>query len=352
MKLIFDIRVLTHKNYTGVENYTNNILQSISQKLDIALDIATAKPKTSNKYLSHLWTHFILPFKKGDILFCPANIAPLFVPKNKKLVVTIHDVAFLTYPKSFSKFFQTYYRLVMPLIVKRADKIITDSKTSKKEIIKFYPKAKEKIEIIYLGCDQKFVVLNNIKKKNQILYVGSMNERKNFSSIIKAFETLNNNNYTLLMVGNFLSNFIIDDETRELINAAKSNPNIKFKNGVNDDELVQIYNESKLLVFPSFYEGFGLPVLEAMACGTAVVCSDATSIPEVGGDAVVYCDPYNVEDIKDKIALVLADENLQKSMRQKGVLRAKEFTWEKSAREHMRVFDRMTRERYKSNYST
>ena len=145
MKLLFDARVLTHKNYTGVENYTKNILNNIQNHLDINI----VKPNTTNKYIAHLWSHLILPFKNGDILFCPANIAPLFVPKSKKVVVTIHDTAFLTYPKSFSKFFRVYYRVIMPSIIKRADKIITVSKESKKEIEKYYPTSTNKIEVIY-----------------------------------------------------------------------------------------------------------------------------------------------------------------------------------------------------------
>ena len=105
MKIIFDYRVLKHKNYTGVENYAKNILENIKEKYHLIV----AKPKSSNKYLSHLWTHLLLPFFNGDILFCPANIAPIFVPKSKKLVITIHDVAFLTYPESFSLFLSLYF---------------------------------------------------------------------------------------------------------------------------------------------------------------------------------------------------------------------------------------------------
>ena len=177
MKLIFDYRVLTHTSYTGVENYAKNILDHIKNRCHINI----AKPKSTNKYLSHLWTHFVLPFKEGNVLFCPANITPIFVPKSKRLVVTIHDVAFLTYPESFSKFFKIYYKLIMPFIIRRADHIITVSNYSKDTIIKFYPNSKEKITTIYLGSNKQFQQIATIEKKNQILYVGSMNERKNFT---------------------------------------------------------------------------------------------------------------------------------------------------------------------------
>ncbi len=339
MKLIFDARVLNHKVYTGVENYAKNIFENIKKYIDINM----SKPKSRNKYIAHLWTHFVLPFKKGNLLFCPANVAPIFVPKGKKLIVTIHDVAFQTYLNSFSTFFRLYYKFIIPINIKRADKIITVSQSSKYEIEKYYPLAKEKIEVIYLGVEQSFKRLN-IQKKKQILYVGSMNERKNFSSVLKAYALLDRSDYTLVMVGRFASNFALDDATKVLIDTAESNPLIEFKSDVCNDELVKIYNESMLFIFPSFYEGFGLPALEAMACGTPVVCSDVTSLPEVGGDAVVYCDPNNVNDIVEKMEMVLSDENLQHDMIEKGLKRAKQFTWEKAAGEHMRVVEEVIRD--------
>jgi glycosyltransferase involved in cell wall biosynthesis len=226
-------------------------------------------------------------------------------------------------------------------LIKRADKIITVSEYSKKEIEKYYPNAKAKIEVIYLGFDKSFKRLDNIKKKNQILYVGSMNSRKNFVGVLKAFELLNQKDYTLLLVGNFSANFAVDAKTQKLIEQAQASVNIEFRSGVSDEELVKMYNESKLFVFASFYEGFGLPVLEAMACGTPVICSDTSSLPEVGGDAVVYCNPLNVEDIKEKIEMVLADEVLQQKMITEGLERAQLFSWEKSAKEHLEVFQKV-----------
>lgn len=337
MTLILDARILTHKTYTGVENYAKNIFEQLKEKCEINY----TKPKTTNKYLAHLWTHFSLPFKQGDVLFCPANIAPIYVPKSKKLVVTIHDVAFIIQPKSFSNFFRSYYRLVMPFIIKRADKIITVSEYSKQEIEKYYPLSKNKIEVIYLGLHKCFAKMDNKEKKKQILYVGSMNERKNFVGVLKAFQLINSSKYKLLMVGNFSSNFAVDQESKKLLVAVQNDQNIEFKSNVTNKELVQIYNESKLFVFPSFYEGFGLPVLESMVCGTPVICSNTTSLPEVGGDAVVYCNPHDIEDIREKIEQVLDDENLQNEMIIKGIERTKLFSWEKSAREHIEVFTKV-----------
>ncbi len=334
MKLLFDARVLIHKHYTGVENYTKNILEKLSQKLQLNI----VKPKNDNKYLAHLWSHFILPFKSGNILFCPANIAPLYVPKSKKLIITIHDVAFLTYPDSFSAIFRFYYRWLMPIVVKRADTIITVSQSSKKEILKYYPYAKDKIEVIYLGLDEKYKIIDSIVKEKIILYVGSLNERKNFTSVIEAFELLNLDDYTLLIIGNFSSNFLIDDKTNKILKRAKEKDNIEFKSNILDEELVKIYNKATLLIFPSFYEGFGLPPLEAMACGTPVITSNLTSMPEVCGDAAVYINPYKVKDIKEKIEMLIENEELQQQIIQKGLERVKQFDWEKASVKHIDIF--------------
>ncbi len=338
MKLIFDSRVLVHKNYTGVENYTKYILKALSK----VIDIIRVKPSSSNRYFTHFWTHFILPFKKGETLFCPANIAPIFVPKNKKVILTIHDVAFLTYPKSFTNFFRWYYKILVPINIKRADKIITVSSYSKKEIEKFYPFSKGKIEVVYLGYNKEFKKLG-LQKRKEILFVGSLNERKNFIGVLKAFINLKRKDYKLIVVGNFSYVFTINNETQEILNMAKESDNIEFKMNILNSELVKLYNQSELFIFPSFYEGFGLPVLEAMACGVPVITSHVSSLPEVGGDAVVYVDPSSVDDIKNKMQMVLNDKKLQDEMIKKGLKRAKEFSWEKSAKEHIKVFDEVSR---------
>lgn len=334
MKILFDARVLTHKNYTGVENYTKYILEYISDKIDINI----AKPTSENKYISHMWTHFILPFKSGNILFCPVNSAPLFVPKSKKLVMTIHDVAFLTYPKSFSKLFQLYYSFLITFNIKRADQIITISEASKKEILRLFPEVEPKINIIALGINNKYRVLNNIQNKKQILYVGSINERKNLIGMIEAFEKLPKElSYDLVIVGNFSNLFSISDKMQEVLKRAKNNKKIIFKEGLDDEALINEYNISTIFLFPSFYEGFGLPPLEAMACGTPVITSNLSSMPEVCGDAAMYVDPYDVNDILKKIEFLLANEKEREQLIKKGLNRVKQFTWEKSAIKHLDV---------------
>jgi glycosyltransferase involved in cell wall biosynthesis len=335
MKLIFNALSLNHKHYTGVENYTRYILENIKDDIDIDI----IKGIFSNKYLLHLYMHFVLAFKKGDILFSPSNIAPFFIPKTKKSIITIHDVAFISCQDSFSKYFSIYYKWLMPKIIKRADIIITVSNFSKQEIIRYYPYTKDKIKVIYSGLDSKYKVLDNIQREKIILYVGSLNQRKNFISLIKAFFLLKKDDYKLYIVGKFSSNFHIDKYTQDILNKAYKNKNIVFKTNIDDEKLVKLYNQCEVFVYPSFYEGFGFPPLEAMGCENIVIASSIDSIKEVCEDNVIYCNPSDEVDIKDKILQVIDDKDLQIKYRKKALNRAKEFSWEKSAKNHLRVFD-------------
>ncbi|PID48149.1 MAG: hypothetical protein CR967_01290 [Proteobacteria bacterium] len=266
MNIFFDGRVLTHKNFTGVEYYAKNIFDNLKNKCDIKF----VRPSFSNRYFAHLRTHLKLPFIVKDLLFCPANVAPIFLPKKTRLVLTLHDVSFLVEPKNFSLFFRLYYRLIVPINIKRADKIITVSNFSKREIIKFFPDVKHKIEVIYLGVDYLFRS-KKTRKKNFILYVGSFNERKNFINVIKAYNLLKAKEIKLILVGNFDENFSLSKEAKDALLSAQKNSNIIFKQNITQQELIDLYSQAKLFLYPSFYEGFGLPILESMACGTPVV---------------------------------------------------------------------------------
>lgn len=349
MKILIDARVLTHNKITGVENYTKSIIENLPNMQDIII----AKPKFKNKYYGHFWQHFILPLKafNYDILFCPANIAPVFLSKKIKLILTLHDISFLTYKDSFSSFFSFYYAFLVPINLRRANKIITVSFYSKKQIITYYPYVEKKIEVIYNGVNEIFKENKNIEKKEQILYVGSLNKRKNFNNLIKAFISLNLKDSThnvkltmLKIVGNFSSNFNLDKKTKKLLKKAKKHPNIEFLENVDDLDLIKLYQSSKIFIYPSFYEGFGLPILESFCCSTSVICSNTSSLKEVAGDAALYCNPYDIEDIKNKIELLLKDDILREYMVNKGKIQSLKFNWKDSASEHIKLFQKVISE--------
>lgn len=274
---------------------------------------------------------------------------PNFIPndgiKAKKIVTTVHDFSFILYrdfhPNERIEYFDKYFFKN----IARSDMIITGSEYTKREILQKLHFGEDKIKVIYHGIDHNlFKIYKDIKVDFElpskfILSVGSLEPRKNLLGFLKAYNMLNKTlkeEYQLVLVG------FKGWENHEIMNIINSNKKyIHYLGFVSDDQLAKIYNLASLFIFPSFYEGFGLPPLEAMACGTPVVTSNLTSMPEVCADAAVYCDPHNIEDIKHKIELVLNDVSLQKSMIYKGLERAKEFTWERSANEHMKIFKKV-----------
>jgi glycosyltransferase involved in cell wall biosynthesis len=196
--------------------------------------------------------------------------------------------------------------------------------------------------VIYHGINHSiFKIYDDLKlpfelPKKFIFSVGSIEPRKNLLGLLRAYNDLSEQTrfeYKLVLAG---FKGWENKEIMELI--TKNKQNIHYLGFIDDSELAKVYNLASLFVFPSFYEGFGLPPLEAMACGTPVVSSNLTSMPEVCQDAAIYCDPYDIVDIKQKIELVLGDETIQKELINKGLKRASEFSWQKSAQSHLAVF--------------
>ena len=304
---------------------------------------------SKNIFIKKIFKNLLVLFSK---LFAPKyNIywQPNFIPnrgiKSEKIVTTIHDFSFIKdknfHPKERiayfeDNFFQNIYR---------SDMIITGSEYIKNEILKYTKFQENKIQVIYHGIDHTlFRIYQNIKltfdiPSKFILSVGSIEPRKNLVRLLKAYNLLSNkikDEYKLVLVG------FKGWENREIISLIEENKeSIKYLGYISDKELAKVYNLSSLFVYPSLYEGFGLPILEAMACGTAIVTSESSSLPEVGGEAPLYCNPYSIKDIKEKMELVLSNDTLKEKMIKKGLKQAKKFSWEKSAREHTKLFKRV-----------
>jgi len=271
---------------------------------------------------------------------------PNFIPTDgleaQKIVTSVHDFSFILHKKFHPKERIEYFEKKFFKNIVKSDVIITGSKFSKQEILERLNFDESKVKVIYHGIDHElFKVYNNLnvgfKLPNKFIFsVGSIEPRKNLIGLLKAYNSLDSkikNEYKLVLAG---FKGWENSEIMQLIDNDKEN--IHYIGFISDVELSKVYNLASCFVFPSFYEGFGLPVLEAMACGAPVVCSDSSSLPEVGDNAVVYCNPYDINDIKEKIKLVLSDAILQQEMRAKGLQRAKKFSWEQSAKEHIKVF--------------
>lgn len=353
---------------TGIGRYTYEIAKLIEQKKNFEcsyfygyyskklLHPSTGKDVkliksfiVRNKLLKKIIRKFLRTSSKFFAPTFDIYWQPNFIPndgiKAKKIVTSVHDFSFIIYksyhPKERIEYFEKYFFKN----ILRSDMLITGSEFSKQEILERLDFQEDRIKVIYHGIDHNlFKVYNDLNvhfdlPEKFIFSVGSIEPRKNLLGLLKAYNLLEEKlkeEYKLVLAG---FKGWENNEIMELIN--KDKDNIHYLGFITDVELAKVYNLSTCFIFPSFYEGFGLPVLESMACGTPVVCSNSSSLPEVGGDAVVYCDPKNEEDIKDKIKIVLDDEELRQNMIHKGLQRTKEFSWEKSASEHIKLFENL-----------
>ncbi len=350
---------------TGIGRYTYEVSKYIESKDDFELNyfygfysnklIETSK-KPELKTLKNIVSK--VPLLKKIIRKCLLVISKLFAPryelywqpnfipldgiKTKKIVTSVHDFSFILHrefhPKERIEYFENYF---FKNIV-RSNMIITGSHYSKNEILENLDFKEDQVKVIYHGIDHNtFKVYEELKvdfdiPTRFILSVGSIEPRKNLLGLLEAYTLLDEkikSEYKLVLVG---FKGWENSEIMDKIN--KNQENIHYLGFVSDEELAKVYNLASCFVFPSFYEGFGLPPLEAMACGTPVISSHLTSMPEVCVDAALYCNPYEPNDIKNKIELLLNDKALQNQMIQKGLQRASEFTWEKSAEEHIKIF--------------
>ncbi len=287
------------------------------------------------RFRGHLWEQVDLRRHTrvaGALLLNLGNTAPV---RARNVVVTIHDAAVFATPEAYSPAFRTWYRWMHRSLSRSARSIITVSDFSRQQLQHYAGAPASRINVIASGAehiarlvpDSGILERHRIGNRPFILAVSSLNPNKNFKLIIEA----------LAYLPDLLSRF-------DLVVAGGTNPRV-FRTGgfdfgpsvtqlgyVSDRELKALYERATAFVFPSLYEGFGLPPLEAMSCGCPVVVARAASLPWVCGDAALYCDPHDARDLADKIRLIADDTALQADLRTRGLARAREFTWPGCAR--------------------
>lgn len=273
----------------------------------------------------HLWEQIDL-FKyvsnRGGLLINLCNTGPIFY-KNK--LVVLHDIAFERFPMNFSFLFRTMYRTFIPHILRTSRIIVTDSQFSKEEISKYYQIDKKRINVISCASNFDFRETKSIEDK-YILAVSSISPHKNFRSLVLAFDKLDDE-IELHIIGDVGKNF----SDAGLFDLIRKNKKIKLLGRVSDQELRHKYSKALCFAYPSLYEGFGIPPLEAQACGCPCLVSSVASLPEVCRDSVLYCDPYSINDIALKLKAIISDSNLRKKLSELGFNNVKRFSWEKSA---------------------
>ena len=282
-----------------------------------------------------------------DLLFNPANVAPLNAPVPS--VVTIHDLAFLLFPEYFSRTFALYYRTVVPRIAAQAARVLTDSNSTKTDLINYLDVPEEKIAVVPLGVSPEFrrrilkSELEEVRARHKLparffLSISSLEPRKNLGRLLEAYRMLPEEiarEHALVLAG--AGNRIFADSGLSKGLAAVRNGKVYIPGYIPDQDLPAIYRMSTALVFPSLYEGFGLPVLEAMSASTPVVTSSRASLPEVAGHAAVQIDPESAEEIAAAMELLASDSGTRKLLIERGKKRAAGFTWEKTAAQTLEV---------------
>lgn len=302
--IVINGRFLT-QNITGVQRVAHEIIRELDNIVERGLIkiIAPKKIQYDMSYLKnievetkgflngHLWEQIELPcfIKKNEILVNFCNTAPIIKPS----IVMIHDIQTKVHPEFFSKKFSFWYNFLHSLNIKNADKLLTVSEFSKKEIEKYYGKNSSDIEVIYNGWqhinrveeDEEIIRKLNLKHKNFYLAVGSMSPNKNFKYIMDL--SINNPEEIFVIVGNF------DKRIFKGINLESKNfKNVIFTGYLGDSQLKALFRGAKVFIYPSFYEGFGIPPLEALACGTDILVSNTSCLPEIFGESANYLNPY------------------------------------------------------------
>jgi glycosyltransferase involved in cell wall biosynthesis len=294
----------------------------------------------------HVWEQFRLPWLlkkiKADLLWCPGFTAPLLNP-GVPLVVTIHDAAMFAGPEWFSPAFTLYYRCLIPLVGRLATKVITVSHFSRQELIKYRLVGRpDNIEVIYNGLmslrktqNGAVKALEQLQGKNYVLSLGSRNPRKNTPRLLLAWNKISDKvkNGRILAIAGKIDRVFSEEKFTIMPH------DVMFLGYIPDDNLFALYSQADAFVYPALYEGFGIPPIEAMSCGSPVLVSNITSLPEVCGDAALYCDPYSVDDIAEKLSQLLTDKSLVMGLKQRGFERVKIFTWEKSAQQLHDIFE-------------
>ncbi len=345
MKVAIDARAAAQ---SGLGNYTQVLLDVLPQNgrnidvFPIVDNLDVNRSGFINKYVNSFRRVVfnqsgmikLLKGQKVDLLHNPKNMGvPLFSPC--KVVTTIHDVIPKAFPEYYLESFleKLYYEAMIKTSINRSNVIITGSDFSKQELIKFYQVPTKKIEVIPLACSDAMRVIEPqavqavLQKYNitrpYIMTIGGSEYRKNVKTVIEAYLGEIEKDYDLVIVGGAWRKLDLHRDYAD----CKS---LKFVQGISDEDLIALYNGAETFIFASFYEGFGLPLLEAMRCGTPVIAANASCLPEVSGDAAKYFAPLDSNELRNVLKEVLGDKELQQDMINKGFERQKLYSWEKT----------------------
>ena len=341
--------------YLFTDLIDKNKLEKIKQQLNIEhrKDFKIISLKSSNKFIWNFWS---LPkyLRNNPIdIYLTQYITPWFVPQKIKIVTIIHDISFNSYPQFIKKTDLFFLKILIPLSLRRADKIIAVSKFTRDEIIRYYKVNPKKIIWIYNAIANNFKQLANGKKdisdeniqrvqkkynlpQNYILYLGTFQPRKNIPTLIEAFKILKDDpkfkasSLKLVLAGKKGYNY--DKKIDQIIRKYQLEKEVIFPGYIEEKDKIIIMASASIFCFPSFYEGFGIPILEALATKVPVIVSDIPPHREIAGEAVLYFNPNDSSELAEKIKTIVSNKQLQKKLADKGIQQINNFSWQKTAK--------------------
>jgi len=362
-----DARPLSYPQLTGIGVYLNSLLQAI-QELDQenqyylisngAIHFEVVNPRWKKlegrlpqRKIGTLWMQVFVPrlasTLKLDLFWGPRHQLPLFMPKEIKTVLTVHDIVHLLFPRTMSLPNLVAERLLMQRSIRRADYVMADSQSTASGIQEHYQVRPTKIGVVYPGgptvSEQMHSPVSDDEKLpgKYFLFVGTLEPRKNLRAILGAFALLDTEreDVHIVVVGN------IGWKTKDVMSLLKAHryrSRIHFTGYVDAARLSFIYRNALCLLYPSLYEGFGFPILEAMTYGVPVITSNVSSMPEVAGDAALLVDPNDINELANAMNMILSNGNLRDLMVFKGYKRLKEFSWMRCAEEVLDIFKKVS----------
>jgi glycosyltransferase involved in cell wall biosynthesis len=360
---------LAGQDKAGTGVYARCLLEQFGKREDLRMEILpgwrrSSAPggvfiRTFGSAANLLWTHAVLPGIlskiKADVLHAPAFISPAGCPC--PVVITVHDITYLLYPSHFSRWWVTYLKTVMPRAVKSASAIICPSEHAKRDIMKTYTVPAAKVHAVPHGVhrdrfhpgvalDRDWALSLGLRD-GYLLHVGTFSYRKNIPVLLHAIAHLRSRgkwaNRQLVLAGSQNLSLRGAEEIFRTIQALDLSGSVVLTEHVPSQHIPGLYAHASMLVMPSFYEGFGFPVLEAMAVGTPVVCSEASSLPEVAGDAARFFPPHDQYALADAIEELLENRCLAEELRRKGLKQAEGFTWQQAAEKTVAIYRAVAR---------
>jgi len=372
MKIGIDASILARRKTTGINRFLRNVLRyihEVDKKNEYFLCTPCQLPEYEiqgfnvitigenksipQKYYYPFWLNFLLPLvlhkHRFDVFFQPNFVLPILSNSmTTKYVITIHDLIPQVTPQYREVIYRTYLNAVLPRSIERSHSIITVSESSKRDIIRLYNTPSDKISVIYEASDDKFrcrkippdkkiELTSRYELPDQfILHVGAIENRKNITGIIKIGDILQKSGRDIRMV-------LIGKAghgSRSILREIRKRSNILYLGHVREHDLPYIYNLAKIFLFPSFYEGFGLPPLEAMQSGIPVLASNTSSLPEIIGDGGIMHHPQDYNGFAKNIIDLLDNEALYLRSRKKALAQVKKFSWKKSTKRIVRLFEK------------